>query len=218
MEDLIRRVRALSETKRALLADRLDGLGNRADSVSVPGDRDGDGDRDRPAPEPDRRLVAYVEAKEGMALDASELRERLERELPGHLVPSAFVLIDALPRGPTGKVDRASLPDPDTPRPSSEPDFAEPQTEDELRLTEIWKEVLGLEILSVDDSFFEIGGHSLLAIRLLGRIREAFDVELPMDALFEFPTVRGTLESIETLRWATNESEPDSEGHESVEL
>ena len=118
---------------------------------------------------------------------------------------------------------RASLPDPDAARQTADSDFVEAEAEDEARLAEIWREVLGLELLSVTDNFFEVGGHSLLAIRLLGRIRESFDVELPMDALFESPTVRGTIESIRTLRWATGVAEGEGDGEhdgpeESIEL
>ncbi len=217
-DDLAVRLDALSPPKRALIVERL----TEMERGSGPPERSGSS-RESVGPEPaagsDARLVAYVVPSEGAALDVEALREFVAAELPEHQVPSVFVALDELPRGPTGKVDRAALPHPDRDRLQPQSDFVEPQSSDEIRLARIWSEVLGVDLVGLDDNFLEIGGHSLLAIRLLGRIREAFGVELPMGVLFEAPTVRGTLRSIDTLRWVKDGPRTgDSDGQESFEL
>ncbi|MFD0527302.1 phosphopantetheine-binding protein [Kitasatospora arboriphila] len=94
-------------------------------------------------------------------------------------------MLDALPLTPAGKVDRAALPDPGALRPP----FRAPRPGTEARLAALWAEVFGLSEVGADDDFFALGGHSLLATRLLGRVRRAFAVEVPLHALFRFPTV-----------------------------
>jgi amino acid adenylation domain-containing protein len=129
------------------------------------------------------RIVAYVvgEAR------ADELREHLRQSLPEYMVPAAFVLLDALPLSPNGKLDRKALPAPEYG--ASEETYVAPRTPTEEVLAGIWAEVLGVERVGAEDSFFELGGHSLLATRLVSRVRARFDVELPLRALFEGPTV-----------------------------
>jgi acyl carrier protein len=120
------------------------------------------------------------------------LREYLKDRLPDYMLPSAFVLLDALPLLPNGKINRPALPAADTIRPHIARPFLPPRTPAEERLARIWTELLGLEQVGVHDDFFrELGGHSLLATQLVSRIRSAFDVELPLRAVFETPTVAG---------------------------
>jgi len=116
------------------------------------------------------------------------------------MIPSAFVFMDALPLTPTGKVDRRALPAPDGVRPDLEEVFVAPRSQSEELVAGIWSNVLGLERIGIHDGFFELGGHSLLAIQVISRIREAFQVKLPLRALFEEPTVVGLTERIETAR------------------
>ncbi|GMU10103.1 non-ribosomal peptide synthetase/type I polyketide synthase [Corallococcus caeni] len=132
----------------------------------------------------DKRLVAYVVPAE---LDTARLRDHLRQRLPEYLVPSAFVTMKALPLSAHGKVDRKALPAPEAPRGSaaSEP----PRNALETQLVALWQKVLGREGIGIHDHFFELGGHSLLATQLVSRVRQAFDVELPVRALFEAPTV-----------------------------
>ncbi|MFE7184588.1 non-ribosomal peptide synthetase [Streptomyces erythrochromogenes] len=131
------------------------------------------------------RLVAHV-VPDG-PLDRAELRAFAAESLPGHMVPAAFVPIDALPLTASGKVDRHALPAPDFRTPAT---GRAPRTPEEEQLCGLFAEVLGLPgPVCVDDGFFDLGGHSLLAMKLLGRIRTALGADLGMRALFEAPTV-----------------------------
>jgi len=153
---------------------------------------------DRPG---DRRLVAYVVPADPSAPPAAAaLRDALRTTLPEHMVPSAFVFLDALPVGSTGKVERAALPAPE-PVEAGEA-YRAPRTPVEEALAGIWAGVLGAARVGVRDDFFALGGHSLLATRVVSRVREAFGVELPLRDVFEAPTVGGLAERVEALRRA----------------
>lgn len=145
-----------------------------------------------------QRLVAYVVPRQQPGPSSNQLRSFLKAKLPGHMVPSAYVWLAALPIGPGGKVNPEALPLPDSTRPKLEVQFVEPRTAVEERLAAIWMEVLGLEQVGVEDDFFELGGHSLLATQVLSRVRESFQWEVPLRALFERPTVAGLAEWVET--------------------
>ena len=137
----------------------------------------------------DVRLVACcVPAKAGV-LGPISLRKHLRARLPEHMVPSAFVLLDALPLTPNGKLDREALPIPGHDRPELEATYVAPRTPAEEILAAIWAEVLKLDCIGIHDNFFELGGHSLLAIQVVSRISRSFKVELPLRALFEAPTI-----------------------------
>ena len=135
----------------------------------------------------DKRLVGYVVGADGDAPDTSELRSHLKRLLPDYMVPSAFVVLEALPLTVNGKVDRKALPAPEG-RPA-ELEYVAPRTPVEEMLAQIWAEVLGVERVGIHDNFFELGGHSLMAIRVVSRLRDAFSVELPVRVLFEAPSM-----------------------------
>ncbi|HEU4412266.1 MAG TPA: amino acid adenylation domain-containing protein, partial [Polyangiaceae bacterium] len=128
------------------------------------------------------RLVAYVSVEGG---DVAALERQLRASLPPAFVPSAIVELDDWPLLPSGKLDRARLPDPASSRPAR----VEPRTPAERELAALWRELLGVEQVGSNDHFFELGGHSLLATRLVARVRSAFGVELPLRALFEAPTL-----------------------------
>ena len=108
----------------------------------------------------------------------------------------------ALPLTPHGKVDRRALPAPDTARPELDEAFVAPRTAVEQCIADIWARVLNLERVGVYDNFFELGGHSLLATQVISRLRDAFQVELPLRSLFEVPTVADLAERVETVHWA----------------
>ncbi|HEY1380035.1 MAG TPA: condensation domain-containing protein, partial [Gemmataceae bacterium] len=131
-----------------------------------------------------------------------QLREHLKARLPEYMVPSAVVILDALPLTSSGKLDRKALPAPDSTRPDLEEAYVAPRTPVEQALADLWAEVLGVERVGVADNFFELGGHSLLATQVISRVRKALQVELPLRALFEAPTVAGLAERVEEVRRA----------------
>jgi amino acid adenylation domain-containing protein len=145
----------------------------------------------------DRRLIAYYVPRGEAVLDR-DLRAQLCERLPEPMVPSVFVPLDALPLTPNGKIDRRALPEPPrTQAISASQASRRPRTATELALADIWKDVLGREEVSVADNFFESGGHSLLAVRLVARIEKSLDVRLPLAALFEAPTLERLAGAIE---------------------
>jgi acyl-coenzyme A synthetase/AMP-(fatty) acid ligase/acyl carrier protein len=136
----------------------------------------------------DTRLVGYFATADGAAPpDVAELRAHLKASLPDHMVPSAFVAMDALPLTPNGKVDRRALPAPE--HASRDDSYVAPRTPAEQSLADIWAELLRVPRVGAADHFFELGGHSLIATQLMSRIRTALGVELPLRAVFEAPTV-----------------------------
>ncbi|MCE9671221.1 non-ribosomal peptide synthase/polyketide synthase [Myxococcus stipitatus] len=135
-----------------------------------------------------RRLVAYVVPGPGQPLEPNALRTFLREQLPEYMVPSAFVVMDEIPITPNGKVDRKALPAPEG-REAGAVAGELPRDVLELRLVELWEEVLGVRAVGVRTSFFEAGGHSLLAVRLMSRIRETFGRALPLSELFQGATV-----------------------------
>jgi aspartate racemase len=137
----------------------------------------------------EKRLVAYVVLKQSRAASGSELRDHLRRKLPEYMVPSVFMFLDALPRTPNGKIDRPALPEPVPARPELGQAFLAPRSPLEDQLAKIWEQLLGLRSIGIRDNFFEIGGHSLLAVRLVAQIQKAFGQKLPLAALFQAPTV-----------------------------
>jgi amino acid adenylation domain-containing protein len=136
-----------------------------------------------------KHLAAYVVPRENETPAIGGLRSFLRSKLPEYMVPSTFILLDALPRTPHGKVDRRALPPPSYGGPGSDETLVEPRNPVEKALVKIWSQVLGLERVGVDDNFFALGGHSLLATQVISRVREAYVVELSLRSFFESPTV-----------------------------
>ncbi|PBP94353.1 non-ribosomal peptide synthetase, partial [Pseudomonas congelans] len=135
----------------------------------------------------DKRLVAYYTLSAGHAsVDIDSLRGWLQEQLPAHMIPVAYVRLDALPLTPNGKLDRKALPAPDADA-LIRRGYEAPQGETETLLTEIWSDLLSVERISRHDQFFELGGHSLLAMRLISQIRQQLGVELSLAALFAHP-------------------------------
>jgi acyl carrier protein len=136
-----------------------------------------------------KRLVAYVVAEKQAAPTVTELRNWMKERLPEYLVPAAFVMLQAIPVTPNGKVNRRALPVPDTLRPDLEQGYLAPRTPAEETLARIWAEVLKLERVGVNDNFFELGGHSLLATQVISRIRETLELDVPLRRMFERPVL-----------------------------
>jgi amino acid adenylation domain-containing protein len=153
----------------------------------------------------DKRLTAYVVASDGFTPSVSELRLFLHERLPEYMVPSFFVMLESLPLTRNGKVNRGALPAPDLRLLDKASDFVAPRTPVEKTLAGIWANVLGLESVSARSNFFDLGGHSLLAIQLISRIRQTFQVEMPLRRLFETPTISQTAAAIEQYQAAQGE-------------
>ncbi|MFI1935460.1 amino acid adenylation domain-containing protein [Streptomyces sp. NPDC020330] len=142
-----------------------------------------------------KRLVAYVVAAAGAepGPDAAALRRRVAVGLPGYMVPAAVVVLDALPLTPNGKLDRRALPEPGT---AATADGGAPRTPTEEVLCGLFAEVLGLERVGAEDGFFELGGDSLIATRLIGRVRSTLGAKVSIRALMEAPNVRAFAERL----------------------
>jgi acyl carrier protein len=143
-----------------------------------------------PDAEWEKRLVAYVVPRAGTVTDPRALRAYLTRRLPVHMVPTAWVSLTALPLTPNGKVDRRRLQRGDRILRGAERELFAPDTEEEEKITAIWRAILGVDKVGTDDNFFDLGGHSLLMVRLQGRLQEALGAEISIMDLFRFPTVR----------------------------
>jgi amino acid adenylation domain-containing protein len=137
----------------------------------------------------DNRLIAYIVPAQGEAPTVSELCNYLKEKLPDYMVPSAFAFLDSLPLTPAGKVDRRALPEPGNARPELNAAYVPPRTPLEEEVAKIWAEVLSLDRVGIHDNFFELGGHSLLGVNLIAQIQRDLHVNLPVRALFEFPTI-----------------------------
>jgi natural product biosynthesis luciferase-like monooxygenase protein/amino acid adenylation domain-containing protein len=177
----------------------------------------------------EQRLVAYVVAKAervpapGESARGSEgvqeniLREFLRRQLPDYMMPSAFMLLAALPLTANGKVDRRALPPPEDSCADQPAAFVGPSTQTEEALAGIWSEVLGRKRVSVHDNFFELGGHSLLIMQVLTRVRETFQIDLRMRYLFDSPTIAGLASVIEEILPRDINERPETEADKPAE-
>ncbi|MGH4024646.1 MAG: amino acid adenylation domain-containing protein [Pseudonocardiaceae bacterium] len=143
-----------------------------------------------------KRLVAYVVAAPGTpAASHSELRELAARTLPDYMVPTAFVVLDHLPLNVNGKVDRHALPVPER-EAAAEGGYVEPRNDTERVVADVWAEVLGAQRIGIRDNFFDLGGDSILSIRVISRLRAALGVDVSARALFSNPTVAGLAETV----------------------
>lgn len=150
-----------------------------------------------------KRLVAYVILNQDSSLAISELRSFLKAKLPEYMMPSAFVVLEKIPRTPNGKVDRHALPTPNIEL-SVSASFVPPRDTLELQLAHIWEEVLDVYPIGMRDNFFDLGGHSLLAIRLMARIQQQFGKNLSLTTLFQ----GGTIEHLASILRSSTNSPP----------
>jgi acyl carrier protein len=117
------------------------------------------------------------------------LRRILGEKLPEYMIPSGFVFLDVLPLSANGKVDRRALPDPGNSRPNLDTPYAAPRTPIQKELAQIWDDVLSLDQVGIHDNFFDLGGHSLAASRVISRVIQTFQLDIPLRSLFDSPTV-----------------------------
>jgi len=135
----------------------------------------------------DQRLIAYVVTDKQEVVP--HLTSYLQDKLPNYMIPSAFVVLDAIPLTPNGKVDKRSLPTDDRIRPNATQSFVAPRNFTELSLGKTWENLLNINPIGVTDNFFDLGGHSFLAVRLMAQIHDRFGHNLPLSTLFENPTI-----------------------------
>ena len=135
------------------------------------------------------RLVAYIVPTGKPGPSVSGLRRAVSEKLPDYMIPSRFVFLETLPLTPNGKINRQALPDPGASRPELDTPFVAPETPVEKELAQIWAEVLLLNQVGIRDNFFDLGGHSLAATRVISQVIKHFQVDLPLKSLFESPTV-----------------------------
>ncbi|MBD2036727.1 amino acid adenylation domain-containing protein, partial [Leptolyngbya sp. FACHB-321] len=147
----------------------------------------------------DKQLVAYVVLK-SRSLDplTLQLRVFMQEKLPAYMVPAAFVLLETLPLTVNGKIDRRALPAPN-PTTIESTEYIPPNTTTETQLVSIWAEVLKLERVGITDNFFELSGHSLLGTQVVSRIRDVFQMELPLRHLFNAPTIAALAEHLDAM-------------------
>lgn len=139
----------------------------------------------------DKHLTAYIEQNETYDSESedmsAELKRHLDRKLPDYMIPAFFVFMDALPLTPNGKIDRKSLPEPD--RKTSANAYVAPRNTMEMLLVKLWEEILEISPVGISDDFFEVGGHSLLAVKLISGINRKFNSDIPLSALFQSKTI-----------------------------
>lgn len=173
---------------------------------------------DRPG---EKRLVAYLVPEPNTLLTLGDLRRFLEEKLPKYMIPAAFVILEAIPLNPNGKVDRFALPAPDLTRPELETTFVAPRSATEQALATLFAQVLEVEQIGIHDNFFELGGHSLLATQLIAQLLKTFEIEVTVVDLFDAPTVAGLAERIKKIQTLKSLSQSPSEAEterEEIEL
>ena len=147
----------------------------------------------------EKRLVGYIVTATGETASARELRNAIGETLPDYMVPGILVTLDRFPLTPNGKVDRKALPAPDNQRPDMGDAYVAPRGKNEETLARIWAEVLRIDSVGVQDNYFDLGGDSLKVAQIATRVRESFEINVPIRAMFEHPTVAGLMTVIEGL-------------------
>ena len=147
-----------------------------------------------------------------------QLKEELKIRLPDYMVPSVFVMLDELPMTSSGKVDRRALPVPGNIRIGLETEYQAPRNELEEKLTNIWADVLKLERVGVNDDFFNLGGHSLMATQVITRLRKQMNVNLPLSDMFGYPTIAELSKKIEMIYWASQEADEELDERDLFEI
>lgn len=158
------------------------------------------------------RLLAYLIAHANGSTTQQHteaVRGDLAQRLPEYMLPSAWLWLDEFPRTPNGKIDRKSLPEPEAVEGDQADHYIAPETETEKKIQSIWVELLGVTKISVRDDFFALGGHSLLMIQLISRLRQAFHLSIPLSAVVDVRTIAGQAERIDTLQWNTTNALTD---------
>lgn len=161
-------------------------------------------------------LVAYVVTTGETGMDVAVLRQYVQTQLSDYMIPSVFVALKVLPLTTNGKVNRQALPMPEKVRPELSQNFVAPRSDTEVAIASIWCDILQLDTVGVTDNFFDLGGHSLLATQVLSRLRETFQIELPLRRLFDAHTIAEIADVIEEILIAEIEALSDDEAEEQL--
>jgi amino acid adenylation domain-containing protein len=143
-----------------------------------------------------KQLVGYVVLREGNSPTAQDLQQFVKQKLPEYMAPAQFVFLDSIPLTTNGKVDRKALPAPTYGNVSEDKGFAAPHTETEKAIADIWSKLMKLERIGIHDDFFDFGGHSLMAMKMVSQIEERFGVTLPLAEFLEEPTIAGLAKKV----------------------
>ncbi|MCP4001960.1 MAG: non-ribosomal peptide synthetase, partial [Gammaproteobacteria bacterium] len=138
--------------------------------------------------------IAYVECTEPAEFEQENARSILNKHLPDYMVPTAFVALQTFPLTANGKLDRKALPAPEMQE--NETAYIAPRNEIEQQLAAMWSELLGIDQVGIEDDFFALGGHSLVAMQVVSQIMQAMGVQLPLEVLFDAPTIASLAESV----------------------
>jgi amino acid adenylation domain-containing protein len=167
----------------------------------------------------DTRLAAYIVAEKSENFDETDIRNHLQKSVPGYMIPQHFIQIDDVPLTPAGKIDRKKLFNEfESGQEAAAENYIEPSTETEKNVAAIWKEVLKTELISKNANFFNIGGHSLLATRVVTRINREVGVEIKLGELFQHPTIEGLAVEIDRLVNEANNYFTADENRETIEF
>jgi acyl-coenzyme A synthetase/AMP-(fatty) acid ligase/acyl carrier protein len=150
----------------------------------------------------DKRLIAYIVPKQDMDIVEKQLRDELRQKLPEYMLPQHFIKIDALPLTPNGKIDRRALHVLKVDISSCNEEYIPPDSSTEKMLAEIWKDIISLPRVGRTDNFFEIGGHSVLAVQMISMVLKVFNVELPLRTVFETKTLTDLSQYVDALLYA----------------
>jgi acyl carrier protein len=150
----------------------------------------------------DKRLVAYIVPKLNMDIVEKQLRDELRQKLPEYMLPQHFIKIDALPLTPNGKIDRRALHVLKVDISFCNEEYIPPDSSTERMLAEIWKNIISIPRVGRTDNFFEIGGHSVLAVQMISMVREVLNVELPLRTVFETKTLTDLSQYVDALLYA----------------
>lgn len=153
-----------------------------------------------------KKLVAYIQLHAGAQATVTEFKKHVAASLPDYMQPSSFVFMPELPRTPSGKIDRKSLPAPDTSRPQLQSAYTAPVTTEQKQIAQLWSEILEIDTVGINDNFFELGGNSLLALKATAGMNPIFNKELPVTMLFQYPTITAMLLRIANESTLQNEA------------
>jgi amino acid adenylation domain-containing protein len=172
----------------------------------------------RQATNGEKALIAYIIPREGQKPTREHLRQHALEKLPEHMVPGQFVYMTAFPQTPNNKIDRNAFPSPDIEAHESEDELEKPATPVEEELAALWKDLLGLPRVGCQDNFFESGGHSMLAMQLVAKVRKRFEVDFRLKNVFERQTLGGMAEIIEAMSWSDFAKAPRAGEREVVDV